>query len=250
MIGSAPVAIPLLVVLAIRDALVPRSELTETPPEPEIRGRVDAVAVDAVRDLPDGRLEILSLLPKPHWGARSAIHYRDAWWALHDREELPPEPAPTTAPRWRFVLAPWPEHMVVQDPQEYVPEEVRGIAFDAARDRHRATVETLAPLFGLLPPAPQRRLAEVYGHDPRSATGWSLVLVALPSAAAGVTAASRMLGEAGDAADVAIALVSLALLAETAARAVAWLRGDVSASVLAGLVRPLAARVLNLGPES
>ncbi len=252
--GSAPVALPLLLLLGIRDLYRrPADRATEAPREPEIRGIVSAAATDSVADLPDGGLEIRSLLPKPHWRMRSAIHYRDAWWMLDGSAEMTaPETAASTAEpmRWRFVLAPWPEHLLVQDPKEYAPEEVRWLAYDAARERHRSTVETLGPLLGLLPPALQQRLAEIYGHDARSATGWSFVLVGAPSAAAAASAGARLLGGAGDTADGVVGIVALALLLETAVRAAAWLRGEVSGSAVGRLVRPLAERVLRLGPPA
>jgi hypothetical protein len=251
--GSAPVALPLLLVLAIKDALAPRKADSADVPEPEVRGTVAATAVDTVADLPDGRLEIRSLLPKPHWGMRSAIHFRDAWWMLDEKTELPAGEARDsdgeTRP-WRFLLAPWPEHVLVQEPHEYSLEEVRWLAYDAARERHRPTVEVLGPLFGLLPPELQRPLAEVYGHDARSSTARSLIGVAFCSGFALVVAAGRVLQGASTTADIVIGLAAGILLVETAVRTAAWLRGEISGSVLAVVVRPLAQHLLRLGPPA
>lgn len=248
-IGSAPVALPLLAVLALIDLGRGRSAAPPTPAVPTAvpTARIPAGARDAVRDLPDGRLEILSLLPKPHWGTRSAIHYRDAWWALDDRQELPPSTA--AAPRWRFVLAAWPEHVLVQDPQRYSPDEVRGLAHDAARERWRSAVESLGPLLGLLPGAVQRRLADVYGHDARSRTGWSLVLVGGSAAFAIATAGARFARGAGSPVDAGLAIVAGGLLVEAAVRTVSLLRGEIRGSVLGALVRPFAERALRLGQD-
>lgn len=250
--GSLPVAAPVLAVLWLWDFLRRRHEpapASDTAGR-DLRGALPVDARDKVRDLPDGRLEILSLLPKPQWGPRTAVHFRDLWWALADREALAADTPSPDAPRWRFVLEPWPEHAFIQDACQYSPDEVRAIAFDTARERHRAAVESMGPLLGLLDEATQARLAEVYGHAPRQQTGWSIVAVAGGAAFGLWVAVGRLRGHAGGLGEGAIALGSLWLLLESGLRGFAWLQGRVVASALAGVVRPLARRFLRLGPES
>ncbi len=245
--GSAPIALPISFVLWIRDAF--RSRAGKPSPQ---KKRSEPVTDDEIHHLPDGRLEILSVLDKPHWGTRTAIHHGDTWWMAIEREApaASTDPASTADRRWRFVLDAWPEHLLIQDPAEYSPDEVHGLVYDAARARHRPTVESLGALFGLLSAAEQARLAEVYGHDARSRTGWSILAIALTAGFVLVIALGRIVTVRGALAEGLIAAAAVFLLFEAGQRTSAWLRGRVTPSILAPLVRPLAKRVLDLGPAA
>jgi hypothetical protein len=187
-----------------------------------------------------GRLEVVSLLPKPHWTKATGIHYRDRWYRLSAAGEADARGA------WRFHLTEDPNTISMRGACEYDPREIGELMRQAEIARHATWVETLAPVWGLLGEPDQRRLAEVYVYLPERATSWSLlgstVFGGLAVGLAGVYLATGT----GDAFDLFALAAGGALLADAIRRLRALRRGVLLASWLEPLARPFARRFLSV----
>jgi hypothetical protein len=106
--------------------------------------------------------------------------------------------------------------------------------------RWSALVETIAPLWGLLDRSGQEEIAELHPGLGLHLTMASIAWTALFSIVAMLTAASYLIHGRLRVADLAVFVGGLALGIDAGRRAAAWARGDIEASLLAPLVRPLA----------
>ncbi len=204
--------------------------------------QVAALRDDEVRELGDGELEVLSILPKPHWTPTTLIRFRGRGYGLAGSES-PPVAAVGREPH-RFLLREAPPEDSFASAVDYDPSESRLVARRLLHSGRESWVRTLAPLWGLLAEPVQRRLEAAYGHEPLRATGHAVIATGA-LAAAGIITTPQLLaaGEAG-AGDALLFGASLLLAAESAYRFHAFRAGRIVPSVLGHLVAPLARRLL------
>lgn len=188
-----------------------------------------------------GRLEVASLLAKPHWTKATGIHYRERWYRL-TRSASEPEESGT----WRFQLAEDPDAISMRGACEYDPREIVGLLQQAEIARHATWVETLAPVWGLLGEVDQRRLAELYVYLPERATRWSILGAAVFGGLAVGLAGLYLATGTGDAFDGFALAAGGVLLADAIRRLRALGRGVLLASWFAPLVAPFARRFLSV----
>ncbi len=244
-LGELFVSLPILAFQVLRRVIAERRQTKPHPPGASSHHLLNE-ARDEVNALPEGRREILSLLPKPHWGSSTGVLADDRWHRLESREEVEREGG-----RWhRFVLAPTaePEEEVsFRSRVEHRPEEVRDLHRQGLLFRKQTWVETFAPLWGLLDAATQRRLAELYGYDPPRHTAWSALGVAILAGAEGLLAL-RYLGarQGGPAAlaDLAMLLAAVYFVFESLARLQRARSGEPAGSVLGWVLVPFARRLV------
>ena len=170
--GTLPVVLPIQLVRGVLQVMRPKSrERSALGRERRSLGRELATARDAVHRLEDGRLEILSRLPKPHWTMYvTGILYRGESWFLAEREVAKtPEGV-----RHRFVLEQPEREIIWKSVTEYRPEEVRELYREEKRLDTAMWVETFAFLWGFLDQATQVRLEKSYNYEPWNKTRWSL----------------------------------------------------------------------------
>ncbi len=191
----------------------------------------------------DCALEIVSLLPKPHWTAnQTGISYQGRWYVLTEREVvLDPPP-----PRHRFLLAFAPENPFFRSMCEYHPTEVRDVYRQQVKEKRSTWVSTLAPLWGLLEPSLQTRLQEVYGFDPLAAMRASVWLTGAVGLVGLASSVAILAGPEGGLADALVFAASLTLLGETVARGRHLGRGEIAGSVLGRVLRPFAESLLRV----
>lgn len=237
-LGSLPVSLPWLAVRTVVEAV--RGHRKEARKGARPSGDLVREARDEVALLPDGRREVLSLLPKPHWRPSTGILLGDRWHRLEQREEVE-----RAGGRWhRFVLAEAEEAALFKDRVEHRPEEVRELHRQGLLFRKRTWVETFAPLWGLLDAETQRQLAELYGFDAPRQTAWSALGVALLAAYDGVAAWHFLAIRRGGPGDLLMFLAALYLGAESFVRFRRSREGEPAGSLLGWLLRPFARRLL------
>ena len=239
-LGSLPVALPILLTRAIRDARSPERRRREGP-RYGVRAATDhrfLSARDEVRHLPATapgeapRIEILSILPKPHWTLnRTGVRIGEHWFLPVERQVLgdeaegdgsakrrTPQP-PLEDHRHRFVLEQVVGDTMLAQHVEYHPEEVQELWLDRQRMSARTRVETFRQFWGLLDPADQHRLQTVYGYDPYRNTMTSIYFGGALAALALFVALSNLLsGRASVAVDGVILLLAVAVLADAVRR--------------------------------
>ncbi len=224
--------------------LLRRERAAAVSPPPPAAAPADSLAEsDEVRrvegDAP--RLEIASLLPKPHWTKAVGIRHQAAWYRL---AETAVEPRGEGS-LYRFTLVADPDAFALRGACEYDPREIVALLRQAAVARHATWVETLAPVWGLLGETEQRRLAEIYDYPPERSTGWSILATAIAGGLAAIPAVLYLVTGAGTAPDVAMLLGGSLLLADAVRRLPAFQRGELRASWLAPLARPFCRRFLS-----
>jgi hypothetical protein len=250
--GSLPVVFPLEAVRALRAAMSgeqrQRRALDPSAAASDRARDGGAVGMMTARDEvltprdPRYALEIVSLLPKPHWTANlTGISYRGCYYQLVEREVL----ADSKPPKHRFLLAAAPEDSFFRSVCEYDPTEVRDLYRQQIKAQKSTWVATFAPLWGLLEPALQERLETSYGLERHTAIRGSLLITGLGGLAGTFTAAS-LLFSAGEWFDFLVLAASLALLAETAARWKKLERGDFTGSFFGRFLAPFASSLLRL----
>jgi len=188
-----------------------------------------------------GRLEVVSLQPKPHWTKATGIHYRERWYRLASS-------ANETAGRgaWRYQLIEDPNAISMRGACEYDPREIVGLLRQAEIARHATWVETLAPVWGLLGEVDQRRLAELYVYLPERATSWSILGSAVFGGLAVGLAGVYLATGTGDAFDGFALGAGGVLLADAIRRLRALRRGVLLASWFGPLAAPFARRFLSV----
>jgi hypothetical protein len=188
-----------------------------------------------------GGLEVVSLLPKPHWTKATGIHYRDRWYRLTSAAgEADARGA------WHFRLTEDPNAISMRSACEYDPREIGELIRRAEIARHATWVETLAPVWGLLGEADQRRLAEIYVYLPERATGWSILGSAVFGGLAVGLAGVYLATGTGDAFDLFALVAGGTLLADAIRRLRGLRRGVLLASWLEPFARPFARRFLSV----
>lgn len=246
-IGSMPVAGPLLAARMVvqafskdaqRRAAIAR-ELGATPRQMEsVR--------DEVRRLEDGRLEVLSRLPKKHWTIHmTGLQYRNQLYYPESREVVQtPE-----GMRHRFVLAVPDREILWKEILPYRPEEVREIYREERRLSIAMWVETFALLWGFLDQGTQVRIERGFNYEPWNKTRWSLAFataIGIWWLLLGITSFGG--GEA-DLLDGFLFLAALYLLWETAVRRKGLAEGEIRGSVLGWFLKPLVVPALKWGPK-
>ncbi len=244
-LGSLPVVLPIETYRAIGETLHPERRRKRRD-QRDISSRSSLLwsrAVDRVRPLGEEgkRLEITSLLPKPHWTTyQMGIRYRDELYFLTERGTS----GEGRQIRHRFVLEEAaPEH-VFAIAVDYDPEEVRELHRDAEIEKRRIWAETFAPVWGLLEAPMQEKLKRIYGHEPlKNAKTSALFLIA--SGGLGVVLAIRnLLTGIGGPSDLLAGILAAFLLVENLDRRRKIRAGIVAASKLGILLRPLARALL------
>ncbi|HTQ81266.1 MAG TPA: hypothetical protein VMM92_14810 [Thermoanaerobaculia bacterium] len=174
-IGSLFVALPVAVFRTVEQSL--RERQKPRPASSQLSSEfLLHEACDEVTFLPDGRLEISSFLPKPHWRLGHGVHYEERWYRLEEREEI----AGAQGRRHRFLLTEEPEAHLLRSAVEYRPQEVRELHRQALLHKKQTWVETFAPFWGLTEAGLQRRLAELYpSYAAARHTAWSAVAMGL-----------------------------------------------------------------------
>jgi hypothetical protein len=235
-LGALLLALPVLAVRAVAEAIAASRKGRPRPPARDLLEQ----ARDEVTALPDGRIEVLSLLPKPHWGPGTGIFLDGVGYRLESREEVAHE----GRRGHRFRLAPEPEARLLRAVVEYRPEEVRELHRQALLFRKRTWVETFAPLWGLLDAGTQRRLAELYEFDAPRHTAWSALGVALLAGADLVLALGYLASRRGGLADLLVLLAAAYLFGESLLRLLRARSGEPAGSVLGRLLLPFARRLV------
>lgn len=244
--GSLPVWLPIETVRALRRALDPesrqerkREEQVRRRSSDDLAGARDAVGTAMAADGVEV-LEVVSLLPKPHWTINvTAIYIGETCYYLAGREV---RDAPD-GPRYVFHLRQPDGEMFFREVVHYDPIEVRALAAERRRQERSTWVETFAALFGFLDAGLQERLAERFEYDPQGATR-SSVVAGLVLGLAGTFVPLRYLASFG-VTDLLILVGGLALLAESVVRARRLVAGEIRGGALGRLLRPLAERLLD-----
>jgi hypothetical protein len=188
-----------------------------------------------------GRLEVASLMAKPHWTKATGIHHRERWYRLAKAAS-----EPDGRGLWRYQLIEDPDAISMRGACEYDPREIVGLLRQGEIARHATWVETLAPVWGLLGEDDQRRLAELYVHLPERATSWSILGSAVFGGLAVALASVYLVTGTGDAFDGVALAAGGVLLADAIRRLRALRRGVLLASWFAPLVAPFARRFLSV----
>jgi hypothetical protein len=238
-LGSLFVALPVLAVRAIAAALAGRRGRRPRPVWNGSRNPLSE-ARDEVAPLPEGRLEVLSRLPKPHWGTGTGVRHGDHWYQLVDRGEVEREGRP-----WhRFVLEEAREADLLRSRVEYHPEEVRELYRQGLLYRKQTWVDTFAPLWGLLDATTQRRLADLYGFDAPRHTAGSALGVGVLAVLDGILACRYLGSRHGGLGDLLMLLASAYLVWESLHRLRRSRSGEPAGSVLGWVLKPFARRLL------
>lgn len=223
---------------------VPRwrgAPLASSLPATRRRGRREP-APDVVTALPDGSLEIVSELPKPHWGPRLSIGFGERWYRL----ESTAVEGEGDAERHRFVLRPLDDDELFGGAVRYEPGEVAALARELRRRETDTWVVTFAPLLGLTDAATQERLAAAFTYDAPRATLHGIAGAAVLGLGAAAVAFYNLAGGVPGAGvpDALVLAAGLALAAESALRLAAWREDRILGSVVGKVVRPFAVRWL------
>jgi len=199
-------------------------------------------ATDEVTVVTDGEhaLEVLSLLPKPHWTDRTGIRHAGQLYAVASRSEV----TLGGLRHHQFLLTLWLESDNLAGIVDYSPTEVRALHLAERRTAGGAWIDALVAIWGLLGESDQRRLERTYGHDPIAATTLSIVVTVLLGLVAAGTALVYLAGDAARVLDLVALTVGLALLIDALRRWQHLGDGRIVASVLKPLVEPLARRLL------
>jgi len=185
-------------------------------------------------------LEVVSLLPKPHWNPLVGVLYDETWYVPIDSRTI----REGTKVRYHFQLRKAPDHHVFRSTCNYAPEEVREL-FRQKRRRDLGTwAMSLSILWGFLAAPDQKRLAAIYDFDPVRATRESVVLAI--AIAATVLATGLFAAKSGGTTlfDAAAFLFAAYLLAESFSRLHHLAGKDPTGSLIGILIRPLAFRLL------
>ncbi len=242
--GSLAIVLPIEIVREIRRQFDPeyRRKAFESMKVGRSRHEQFRNATDEVLEVfgQEYDLEVVSILPKPHWSPQTGVHYRDTWYVPVD-SRIVRDPKLT---RYRFLLKKAPEEMVFRTTCDYVPEEVREF-FRQKRLRDLGHwVEIFAPFCGLVEGDDQKRLAELYNYDPEKFTRWTTVAVGIGSVFAAMASVVNFTTGIAGPLDLVFLLLALFLLLESKARWTLVSKGEPSGSLLRIFVRPFLWRFL------
>jgi len=124
------------------------------------------------------------------------------------------------------------------------PEEARERHRQGLLERKQTWVDTFAPLWGLLDPATQRRLADRYGFDAPRHTATSALGVGLLALFDAIQAFRYLGSRRGGPGDFLMLLVAAGLLWESFLRLRRARSGEPAGSILGWVLKPLARRLL------
>lgn len=279
--GSLPVVLPLEIYRSIRRGTSKetrrrvRRDLTLSRHHEKLL----TLEEDAVRPLPGGAFEIMSLLEKPHWTIRrTAIRFHDpksapearshtearkaggsdpgssltagwssgSWYTLTERSEI----ETADGPRYLFRLEPVEEGSSFILYSDYTPQEVRYLYHNQLRLERDAYVNALAPLWGTLQPEAQKLLSEIYGFDAERWTLSSIRLMTFLSATLFVVALLIVLRGDGSWGEVIALLAAVFFFWESYVRRKQFYEGRITGSLLGRAAHLLAYPLLAIGPTS
>ncbi len=244
-VGSLYVSFPILLWRAIRKSIDPGYRRRHPD---QFHNKPDAVLSSARDELLEiqGKnhdLEVISILPKPHWNSKIAIVLNGVWYGLMETQTL----KQGKDVRYRFLLKKALEETWFRSACEYDPEEVRRIYRDKRIIDLKTWVDTFATLWGFLSTRDQLRLEELYEFDALKFSRISAILVAVPAGVnLGVSGLNILYG-ISQPFDIVIALPAGLLLIESVSRFGDLRKGQPSGSILGMLFRPFAGRILR-GP--
>jgi hypothetical protein len=188
----------------------------------------------------DYDLEIISLLPKPHWNPRTGIQFEGIWYGMINSQIL----QEGKERRYKFLLKKAPDNYSFRTTSIYTRDEINQLMRQRRRLELSTWVNTFAPLWGLLNRADQERLEALYDFDALKFSFITIVsLTALAFFNAVACIANLMSGRATRL-DHILLLPTLYFLVEEVARLISWKKGEPSGSILGVLARPFASRLL------
>ena len=199
-------------------------------------------AVDEVHEMEgkDFDLEIISILPKPHWSPLTGIRYKGTWYGYLDSEKV----GKAESLKYRFRLKRAPEGMVFRTFLEYTPEEVQELYRQQKRRDAGTWITTFSPFWGLLDTPDQKRLQEIYGFEAMRFTWWTILALGLLGFFNFLASVLNLAAHMGTPGDVLWLIASAYLLLETYLRWNKFKQGEPSGSVLGILFQPFARRLL------
>ena len=189
---------------------------------------------------PEYHLEIVSVLPKPHWNMLTGILYRDTWYGLIDSQTV----HKGQEVRYRFLLKKVSEGTVFRSTTHYTPDEVSKLYKDERRREMGVWVKTFAPFWGLLNEQEQERLEQLYDFDTLKFSHVSMIAIGIVAFFNFVVSVINILSGIGRPLDVILLLLCGYLLYESYDRREKWKTGKPSGSALAVLLRPFASKLL------
>ena len=196
---------------------------------------------DQVNPLPDeDHVEIVSLLPKPHWNSRVGIGLNGTWYGVVETEKI----TRGDDIRYRFLLKKAPEGTWFASVIDYNSDEVENLYQNKRHLERKTWVDTFAFCWGFLSREDQIRMEELYDFDSLKFTKLSISVIAILSGANLVVSIMNLAYGLGQAVDVWLIFPAAFLLLETFSRWKDWKAGHPSGSVLGVLVRPFARKLL------
>jgi hypothetical protein len=197
--------------------------------------------LDQVNPLSDGEhVEIISILPKPHWNSRLGIGFNGSWYAVVETDRLPHGKQILH----RFLLKKVPEGTWFASVIHYSPDEVEVLLKNKLRLDLKTWVDTFAFFWGFLSRKDQTRLEELYDFDSLKFTRLTIFVIAILSGANLLVSIINLSAGVGRGIDVWLVLPAGFLLLESYSRWQDLKRGEPSGSILGRLIRPLAGKLL------
>jgi len=246
-IGSLPVALPILTARAVVHTFTPEAR-TRAAVARELRAPAQelATARDHVRPLPNGRLEVLSRLPKKHWTQNvTGIRFRGEVYFLDTRETV----ETPQGMRHRFELVVPEREILWKEMLDYRPQEVRDIYREECRLNAAMWVEGFAFLWGFLDQETQVRIEKIYNYEPWNRTRWSLYFAVAVSLWWLFDSITAWRGDNPGLDNGLTFGCAIYLLWETLVRRQRLGQGEIRGSVVGWFLRPLVLPSLKWGPK-
>jgi hypothetical protein len=212
--------------------------------EPEAyRDKKEILPLDVVQEAQESGydLEIMSVLPKPHWSVFTGIHFHDKWYGVVDSNTLT---GPKSRKAYRFLLKEAPEGFCFRNTCEYREDEARRLQAERYRADRLTWVSTFAWLWGLLSERDQERLAELYDFDALKFTRITFIALGLLGFFNLAASLLNIASHRSRPADIILLIPALYLLLETYERWKQWRAGRPAGSLLGLIARPFAKRLL------
>jgi hypothetical protein len=197
--------------------------------------------LDQIHPLSDGEhVEIVSILPKPHWTSRVGIGWNGVWYGVVETEKL----TNGKEIRHRFLLKKAPEGTWFASVIDYSPDEVDVLFRKKVQLDRKTWVDTFAFFWGLMSREDQTTLEELYDFDALKFTKLTIFVIAILAGVNLLVSIINLVAGVGGSLDVWLILPAGFLLLESYSRWQDWKRGEPSGSILGRLVRPFAGRLL------
>ena len=243
-VGSLFVSLPVLTWRAMKQKWDPKAKQKsfEALEPGDSRGREQlSKATDQILPVQEGGyLEVISLLPKPHWNQRVAISLNGAWYGLVKSDRV----INGKKVSYRFVLKRAAEGTWFASVLEYDPDEVQILYKEKRRKDLKTWVDTFAFLWGLLNREDQARLEELYEFDALKFTRITVISLFILALANLAVSLINLFAGVGTILDGWLLLIAGIVLLESYSRWKDWKRGEPSGSVFGLFVRPFARRIL------